>query len=84
METIKQAIKYGVVEQLTFHSSRGWWCSAVRFGVVFVVCYLLQFCLLLTLKKNFPGVDSYYFHLTGMVFYTIINFFINKYYTFRK
>jgi len=125
METIRQAIKYGVVgvmntlitaiviwlltkkffvadelanaigfiagvvnsfvwnKKWTFNSIRGWWSSAVRFGGVFAICYVLQLSLFIYLKWQFPTVDPYYFQLTGMAFYTVINFVINKFYTFK-
>ncbi|MEG1544250.1 MAG: GtrA family protein [Tannerellaceae bacterium] len=124
METIKQAIKYGVVgvsntvitaaviwvmmkglgfpdvianitgyiagvlnsfiwnKQWTFQSQAGWWGSAVRFGVVFGVCYLLQLGLLLYLNAHL-SIDPYYNQLIAMAFYTVINFIMNKFYTFK-
>ncbi len=125
METIKQALKYGVVgvgntiitavviwimmkllgfsdvisnitgyiagllnsfiwnKQWTFKSSIGWVSSAVRFGLVFVVCYLMQLGVLLYLNKNLT-IDTYYNQLIAMVFYTVINFIMNKYFTFKS
>ncbi|MDR2968449.1 MAG: GtrA family protein [Tannerellaceae bacterium] len=125
METIKQALKYGVVgvgntiitavviwimmkplgfsdvvsnitgyvagllnsfiwnRQWTFKSSAGWGSSAVRFGLVFAVCYLMQLALLLFLNRHLT-IDSYYNQLIAMVFYTIINFVMNKYFTFKS
>lgn len=125
METIKQAIKYGIVgvgntvitaaviwvmmkwlgcsdvvsniagyaagvlnsfvwnKQWTFGAARaGWVSSAVRFGVVFGVCYLLQLGLLLWLNRHL-AVDPYYNQLIAMAFYTVINFVMNKFYTFK-
>lgn len=125
METIKQAVKYGVVgvsntlitmlviwvmmkvfgfsdvvsnatgyvagvvnsyfwnKQWTFKSKGKWVRSAVRFGAVFGVCYLLQLGLVLFLNRHLT-IDPYYNHLIGMVFYTAINFFMNKYITFKS
>jgi len=125
METIKQAIKYGVVgvsntlitaiviwimmkifgfsditsnitgyvagvlnsfvwnKQWTFRSSAGWISSAIRFMAVFGVCYLLQLWLLLYLNKTLI-IDPYYNQLIAMAFYTVINFVMNKYFTFRS
>lgn len=125
METIRQALKYGVVgigntiitavviwimmkplgfsdvisnitgyvagilnsfvwnKQWTFKSSVGWCRSAVRFGLVFAVCYLMQLGILLLLNK-YLTIDSYCNQLIAMVFYTVINFVMNKYFTFKS
>ena len=113
METVKQAIKYGVVgvsntlitmaviwvmmklfgcreglSNLTgyvaglLNSFIGWTKGAIRFGIAFVVCYVLQYGLVLILNSQLT-IDHYYNHLIGMVFYTAINFLINKFYTFK-
>lgn len=124
METLKQAIRYGVVgvsntlitavviwvmmkmagcsdvlsnitgyaagvlnsfvlnKKWTFKSTIGWTRGAVRFGVVFGICYLMQLGLLLYLNKHLT-IDSYYNQLLAMAFYTVINFVMNKYYTFK-
>ena len=124
METLKQAIRYGVVglsntlitavviwvmmkmagcsdvvsniigytagvlnsfvwnKRWTFKSSEGWTQGAIKFGVVFGVCYLMQLGLLLYLNKHLT-IDSYYNQLLAMAFYTVINFIMNKYYTFK-
>ena len=125
METVKQAIKYGIVgvgntvitalviwgmmklfgrreglsnltgyvagllnsfiwnKQWTFKgSSTGWTTPAIRFGIAFAVCYVLQYGLVLLLNSQLM-IDHYYNHLIGMVFYTAINFLINKFYTFK-
>jgi putative flippase GtrA len=124
METLKQAIRYGVVgvsntlitavviwvmmkmagcsdvlsnitgyaagvlnsfvlnKKWTFKSSIVWTRGAVRFGVVFGICYLMQLGLLLYLNKHLT-IDSYFNQLLAMAFYTVINFIMNKYYTFK-
>lgn len=124
METVKQAIKYGVVgvsntlitaiviwimmkvlgfsdvvsnitgyvagvlnsfiwnKQWTFQSSAGWVGSAVRFGIVFGICYLLQLGVLMYLNEHL-SIDPYYNQLLAMAFYTVINFIMNKFYTFK-
>ena len=115
METIKQAIKYGVVglsntlitmiviwvmmklfgcregllnsfiwnKQWTFKgSSTGWTKGAVRFTIAFIICYALQYGLVLILNSRLT-IDHYYNHLIGMAFYTVINFLVNKFYTFK-
>lgn len=125
METLKQAVKYGVVglsntlitmvviwlmmkllgcqeglsnltgyvagllnsfiwnKQWTFKgSSTGWKKGAIRFAVVFGICYVLQYLLVLALNSRL-SIDHYYNHLIGMAFYTVINFLMNKFYTFK-
>jgi putative flippase GtrA len=70
-------------KQWTFKSSDSWTGSAIRFGTVFAICYLLQLGLLLYLNKRL-STDPYYNQLIAMVFYTIINFLMNKFYTFKE
>jgi putative flippase GtrA len=70
-------------KQWTFKSSDGWIGSAIRFGIVFGICYLFQLGLLLYLNKHL-STDPYYNQLIAMVFYTIINFLMNKFYTFKE
>ncbi len=67
----------------TFRSDAPWVKSAVRFGIAFGVCYILQLALLLSLDRSL-NIDPYYNQLIAMVFYTAINFLANKYYTFKK
>lgn len=67
----------------TFESSVSWVSGAVKFGVVFIVCYLLQLGVLLYLNKTLT-IDTYYNQLIAMVFYTVINFVMNKFYTFKS
>lgn len=69
--------------QWTFHSRTGWWSSAARFGLVFAVCYLMQLGVLMYLNKHL-AIDPYYNQLIAMIFYTIINFVMNKFYTFKE
>ena len=70
-------------KQWTFkESSAGWRKGMMRFGIAFVVCYALQYGLILFLNAHLE-IDHYYNHLMGMVFYTALNFFMNKYYTFK-
>lgn len=70
-------------KQWTFQSSAGWVSSGIRFGVVFGICYALQLLLLLYLNKHLL-IDSYYNQLIAMAFYTVINFVLNKFYTFKS
>ncbi|WP_085536161.1 GtrA family protein [Massilibacteroides vaginae] len=69
--------------QWTFKSSVGWTSGALKFGSVFVICYLLQLGVLLYLNKTLT-IDSYYNQLIAMAFYTVINFVMNKFYTFKS
>lgn len=55
----------------------------VRFTAVFVFCYLLQHTLLVLLVEKL-NIDENLSTLAGMVFYTIIGFFFNKLFTFKK
>ena len=70
-------------KQWTFRSSAGWLGSAVRFGVVFGVCYLLQLGFLVCVLTPYLPIDPYYNQLIAMAFYTVINFIMNKFYTFK-
>ncbi|MDR0749045.1 MAG: GtrA family protein [Tannerellaceae bacterium] len=70
-------------KQWTFKSSDSWTGSAIRFGMVFGICYLLQLGLLLYLDKHL-STDPYYNQLIAMIFYTAINFLMNKFYTFKE
>ena len=75
--------------------------GALKFFAVFVVCYLLQLCVLLLMNHYCPDnpplysyfvpllkyfkIDAlFYIQMISMVVYTIVNFLINKYYTFKK
>ena len=70
-------------KQWTFKgSSTGWKQGAIRFAVAFVICYALQYGLVLILNSQL-AIYHYYNHLIGMIFYTAINFFMNKFYTFK-
>ena len=85
----------------TFRSKGNILGGAVRFFIVFAICYLLQLGILLFLNHNCPDnpplysffepvlklfkIDTFfYIQLISMVVYTIVNFLINKYYTFKK
>lgn len=66
----------------TFESSVSWTSGALKFGIVFLICYLLQLSVLLYLNKTLT-IDPYYNQLIAMGFYTVINFIMNKLYTFK-
>lgn len=70
-------------KQWTFNSKAGWRKSGLRFGLVFLVCYILQLGFLFILNAC-TGLDPYYNQLIAMVFYTVINFIFNKVYTFKE
>ena len=59
-----------------------WRSSAIRFTVVFGICYSLQLGVLTMLNSSLT-IDPYYNQLIAMAFYTLINFLLNKYYTFK-
>ncbi|MDR3128697.1 MAG: GtrA family protein [Tannerellaceae bacterium] len=125
METVSQALKYGVVgvgntlltagviwmmmrgfgmgdvvangvgyaagvlnsfvwnRQWTFRSKESWVASGLRFFAVFLVCYVLQLCILLLLRHHL-SMDPYYNQLFAMGVYTLANFVLNKYVTFKS
>ena len=85
----------------TFGSKGNMLGGAVRFFIVFVICYLLQLGVLLYLNKTCPddpplyavfepalrifNIDTlFYIQIMSMVVYTVVNFLINKYYTFKN
>jgi putative flippase GtrA len=70
-------------KQWTFKSSDAWVGSAIRFGLVFGICYVLQLGLLLYLKRHL-SIDPFYNQVLAMIFYTAINFLMNKYFTFKE
>ena len=86
--------------QWTFKSSVGWKKSAIRFFLVFAICYIVQLLVLISLNRYCPEnpplyvffspllqlfkIDApFYNHMLAMVFYTLLNFVINKFYTFK-
>jgi putative flippase GtrA len=87
-------------KQWTFKSSVGWKKSAIRFSLVFAVCYIVQLLVLISVNRYYPEnpplyeffspllhvfkIDPlFYIHMFAMVFYTLLNFIINKFYTFN-
>ncbi|MDF2985705.1 MAG: GtrA family protein [Eubacterium sp.] len=55
----------------------------LRFTAVFAVCFLLQHSLVVVLVEKL-SMDKNISTLIGMVFYTIIGYFFNKMFTFKK
>jgi len=47
------------------------------------VCYLLQLGFLVCVLTPYLPIDPYYNQLIAMAFYTVINFIMNKFYTFK-
>ena len=70
-------------KQWTFKGSEaGWGKSALRFAIAFAICYVLQYVVVMLLNAQLT-IDHYYNHLLGMAFYTVLNFLMSKFYTFR-
>ena len=82
----------------TFQSNKNWKIDFLKFIIAFLVCYIPQllFVMLLNnyanisalqfsfLSHNYIVTSAYICQLIGIVFYTILNFLCNKYYTFKK
>jgi len=67
----------------TFADKGHVWTSLIKFAAVFVVCYLIQLGTLSLLLK-YTTIDNYVSQLLAIVAYTIPNFLINKYFTFKN
>ena len=81
----------------TFHSKNRWDKEFVKFVGAFLICFIPQLLLVVFLNK-YQGPDfkfsignysstitySYICQLIGNVFYTSLNFLINKYFTFKQ
>ncbi|MDR3220216.1 MAG: GtrA family protein [Dysgonamonadaceae bacterium] len=82
----------------TFKSNKNWKVDFYRFLIAFAICFGLQlllvnglntylkintfqFCLL---NHEYNVNFAYICQLIGIVFYTVLNFVFNKYYTFKK
>lgn len=57
--------------------------SFIKFIVVFLVSFIVQFGVLQLLLK-YLHTDNYYCHLLAMVVYSVINFVLNKIFTFKN
>jgi len=66
----------------TFKSTQKVSSSVIRFGVVWLICYLLQLWLVMYLREILTMEDKY-ITIIGMFFFTVINFILNKFYTFK-
>ena len=82
----------------TFKSNRKWATDLWRFTIAFLLCFIPQLILVNLLNtyvnlsslqfslfgKEFIISFAYICQLIGIVFYTILNFLLNKYFTFKK
>ena len=66
----------------TFESKANGKNSFVRFFLVFLLCYSIQLVVVWWLNKEVPGISAYVCQLVGMAVYAVLNFTLNKYYTF--
>ena len=66
----------------TFKSSGKYGRESIRFLTVFALSYLSQLILLVLLKERLV-IPADYAQIIAMIFYTAINFFTNKFFTFR-
>jgi len=67
----------------TFESKTKVSATLFKFILTFAICYLLQLGNLYLLL-HFTHIDSYICQLLSIVVYTIINFILNKNYTFKN
>ncbi|MCL1934580.1 MAG: GtrA family protein [Candidatus Azobacteroides sp.] len=81
----------------TFQSKNHWGKEFIKFTAAFLICYIPQLFLVNILNKYTAGPDlrftignhpleisyAYICQLIGMVFYTTLNFLLNKFYTFK-
>jgi len=67
----------------TFESKTKLSVTAFKFIVTFVISYLFQLGNLYLLL-HFTLIDPYYCQILSIVVYTLINFILNKYYTFKN
>jgi len=82
----------------TFQSKNRWEKEFIRFVSAFLICYIPQLFLVNFLNSTLTGIDyrfvignfslnistAYICQLIGIVFYTSINFLINKFFTFKQ
>ena len=81
----------------TFKSKNRWGKEFIRFVTAFLICFIPQLVLVNFLNTYVEGPDfkfaignhslevsyAYICQLIGIVFYTSLNFLLNKYYTFK-
>lgn len=57
--------------------------TVFKFILIFVVSYAVQWGVV-SLLLRLHWFDAYWCHLSGMVVYTLLNFLLNKFYTFKN
>jgi len=82
----------------TFQSKNNWRKEFIKFVTAFLICYIPQLFLVNYLNTVLAGPDyrfyigshslnisvAYICQLIGIVFYTSLNFLLNKYFTFKQ
>jgi putative flippase GtrA len=66
----------------TFRSKSKIKDTVFKFILIFVISYLLQLGVLFLLLNSLQ-IDAYWCHLIAMAVYTLVNFVLNKFYTFK-
>ena len=66
----------------TFKSNSQFSNTAFKFLITFAISYLIQLGNLYLLL-NYTTFDAYFCQLVSIVVYTLVNFILNKYYTFK-
>ena len=66
----------------TFASTSAVKDTLFKFILTFAVCYAVQLGVLRLLLARL-AIDPYWCHLMGMAVYTVLNFLLNKFYTFK-
>ena len=66
----------------TFQSNLKTKETVFKFILTFVIAYLLQLGVLFLLLNRL-SIDAYWCHLIAIAVYTIVNFVLNKFYTFK-
>lgn len=81
----------------TFKSTKNWKIDLLKFIAAFLIGYIPQLLLVIFLNQyvDIPAIRLDFFHYTytitsayicqliGILFYTVLNFLCNKYYTFK-
>lgn len=77
----------------TFKSKDNWKADFVKFLLVFAFCYLIQLVAVIGLNEwgvippvkvfGYLILPAYIYQFTGIAVYTVLNFLLNKYYTFK-
>jgi putative flippase GtrA len=67
----------------TFNSNLKIKETLFKFIVTFAISYLFQF-VNLYLLRHYTTIDPYFCQLLSIIVYTLLNFLLNKYYTFKS